>query len=300
MAINPVQMSYSQNPQEAVIGAFAEAFGPRRVKTRFSRGLSKAGYGCFLTAGASNDPLFIADPGEVFQTPFPSSAALVGGVHSGASSASIQNITTFNGAYGAAGVTLQPARQLTFAWNGSGDWDPTNASFTYVNERGATVTETIAVATSTNATTVGRVKRPVSLTIPAQTGAGGTFTIDIALLAAATEATFEGVCVRQEFKRTVNSAQLYSYPGQGSLVGTGDYVDGDAMPVMCEGGIWVYSETAVADGDPVYVRVTANGGFLDLGAFANAAGTGRVLLSRARFVRDSSGPGPAWARFLYL
>lgn len=295
MPFSAVQSSYTQNPGEAVLGNFAEAFGARRVKSRISRGLTKAGFGVFLSSGADVSSV---DPGEVYHVPFPAAGVSANALHSGASAASIQTITAFNGVYGSS--ELQPPRQVTFTFDASTDWDPTSATLRYVNDKNVIVTETISVATSGTPSTTGRVKRLISLTIPAQTGAGGTFTIGVAALASLTEALFEGVAVRQEFKTTPNSSALYSYPGVAATLGSGDYADAETVPVMSEGGIWVYSEAAVNDGDPVYVRTAVNGGLNVLGAFAPAAGTGLTLLTRARFVRQSAGAGPAWARFLYM
>ena len=295
MAFSAVQSSYDAERTESVLGQIAEAGGPRRIKTRVSRGLTKAGFGVFLSSGADAKSV---DPGEVYHVPFPAAGAQVAALHSGASSASIQTITSFNGAYGAS--EIQPPRAVTFAFDASTDWDPTSATLRYVNEKNVIVTETISVATSGTPSTTGKVKRPISLTVPAQTGAGGTFTMGVAALASLTEALFEGAAVRQEFKTTPNSSALYSYPGVSSVLGSGDYADAESVPVMSEGGIWVYSEAAVSDGDPVYVRTAVNGALNVLGSFAPAAGTGLTLLTKARFVRSSDAAGPAWARLAYL
>lgn len=304
MAMGPVQLSYSQNPQEAVLGEIAEGFTPYSASARFARGLVRAGFGLFLSAGSGRNDVSLGDPGEAYHVPFPAAAVSAAALHTGASSASIQTITAFGGVYGAS--ELMPPRQATFAFDSSTDWDPTSGSVTYVNEKGATVTESLAVATSAALTTTGKVKKLVSVTIPAQTGAGGVFTIGVAALTAGTEALFCGVAVRQMLKTTLASSGLFGYPGQLGVTGPADYVDGETVPCLTEGGIWVASETANEDGDPVYIRTAVSGSFQVLGAFANAAGTGRVQLTRARFVRHSEAPAsaalytPSWARFHYF
>lgn len=292
MAIAPVQLSYSQNPQEAVVGSLAEGFVAHQAHARFARGMIKSGYGVFRSSGAN---VLNFEPGEAFNTPVPGVAVSANAIHTGASAASIQTITSFNGAFG--GVELQPPRQVTITFDASTDWDPTSGSIVYVDLEGTTRTQTLAVATSAALTTTFAAKRVVSLTLPAQTGAGGVFTIGVAALAAPTIAEFDGVALRQLFKRTISNGSLYSLPGMLGVTGTADYVDGDSVPVLTTGGVWVYSEAAVQDGSPVYVRVSANGGLTQLGAFAPAAGAGLVLVPNARFVRNSSGAGAAWARF---
>ena len=292
MPITPVQLTYTQNPQEAVVGSLAEAFAPHQAHARFARGMIKSGFGVFRSSGANAADF---EPGEAFNTPVPGPAVSAAAIHTGASAAAIQTITAFNGAFG--GVDIQPPRPVTITFDASTDWDPTSGSITYVDLNGGTRTQTLAVATSAALTTSFAAKRVISITLPAQTGAGGVFTVGVAALATRTAADFDGVAIRQLFKRTLSSGSIYGLPGMLGVTGTADYVDGDSVPVLTTGGIWVYSEAAVSDGSPVYVRTAANGGLTQLGAFAPAAGTGLTLVPNARFVRDSSGAGAAWARF---
>lgn len=51
---------------------------------------------------------------------------------------------------------------------------------------------------------------------------------------------------------------------------TYDYEDGETVPVVESGIVWVYSETAVKPADPVHVRVVAAGAEV-AGRFRNAA-----------------------------
>lgn len=303
MGLGPVQTSYSQNPQEAQLGQIAEGFGPQRVRSRIGRGLIRAGYGVLLAQGAGNDSLqnpqyaSIINPGTVYHVPFPAGTVSAAALHTGASSASVQTITSFNGVYGAS--ELMPSRTITFTFDSSTDWDPTTGTVTFVDDLGNTVTENLAVATSAALTTTKKVRKLLSVTLPAQTGAGGVFTIGVSALTTGTEALFAGVAIRQAHKMTIATAGLFGYPGQLGVTGPADYVDSDSVPCLTEGGIWVYSEAAVNDGDPVYMRTAANGGLTVLGAFAPASGTGLTQLTRASFVRKTTGAGPAWARFSY-
>lgn len=305
----PVQLAYTQNPAEAVLGMLAEGFRPYAADTRIARGFVRAGFGVFLSSGKSApaDPTMgtSVDPGEVFHVPVDGAGADVDAIHvTGASSASIQNITAFDGVIGNA--EIQPPRQVTMVLSSHANWDATTAVITYVDENGATVSENLSIPDAGNATltTVGKVRRVVSLNIPAQSGAAGTFTLGVVALASLTEALFSGVAIRRMFKRTLNDSALYGLPNLTG--GPADYIDGEELPCLTKGGIYVASETAVADGDPVYIRTAVNGANTVLGAFANVAGTGRTLLNKARFKRSCAAPAsaalftPAWAVFDYL
>lgn len=306
----PVQLSYSQNPKEAVLGQLANTMVGHRSDSRIMRGFGRAGFGVFLSSGASapaNAELASSiDPGEVYHQPngATGAAADVDAIHSGASSASIQTITSFNGVL--ADQEIQPPRQVTAIFDASTDWDPTTAVLTYVDENGDTVSENLSVASSASLTTTGKVKRVVKLVIPAQTGAGGTFTLGVAAIAAETEARFAGVIIRPLVHRALSSDLLYGLPGFASTPGGATFVDGEGVACLKQGEIWAASETAVADGDPVYVRTAVSGSFLVLGAFANAAGTGRVLLNGAKFARSCAAPAsaslytPAWMKLNLL
>jgi hypothetical protein len=303
----PVQLSYTNNPREAVLGQLVEGFSPYRADSRIARGFIRAGFGVFLSSPAdardTTQSRAVIDCGEVFHIPngASGSAASTTSVHSGASSASVQTITAFNGVLGAA--EIQPPRALTFTFDSSTDWDPTTGTVTFVNEAGDTVTENLAVATSAALTTSAKAKSIVKVVLPAQTGAAGTFTIGTAAVAAPTIQGFAGVAIRQMLHRALTDDLIYGLPGYGSG-GPASYVDGEGVPCLTSGGIYVASEAAVADGDPVYVRTAVSGSNLVLGAFSNAAGTGLTLVPNAKFKRGAAAPPstslyrPAWAAFL--
>jgi hypothetical protein len=63
-----------------------------------------------------------------------------------------------------------------------------------------------------------------------------------------------------------------------------DFAIGDAVLFAEDGVVWVVVEEAVADGDPVLARHTANGAGKDvLGRFRTSADTGSSALPSARF-----------------
>lgn len=296
-----LQSSFNDKVFSALPGQYASAYEPRRVSSAFARGLLRAGLMAFQvpsfgTAGSRNS----ADPGEAYQIPSPGVAAAAAGIGSGITSAAgTKTIGSGITAGASAAIELQPARQLTVTFDASTDWDPTVAVITYVNNLNQTVSENLAIATSTTATTVGFAKSFVSLVIPAQTGGAGTATLGYAALAALTANSFLGIVVRQPVKSMVNPTNLYIGPTSDGITNANTlahYVDGDTVTFLQTGGIWVYSEEDMLTRQEVYVRVAAGAGGSLLGAFRNDADGGScVLLSGARVVRDTvAGTGVTW------
>ena len=80
----------------------------------------------------------------------------------------------FDGVIGAGAIS--PARNLTFTFDSSLDWDPTTMVVTGKDAAGRTITEDFAIATSTTATGAKLFASVTQIDIPTQTGAGGTFT----------------------------------------------------------------------------------------------------------------------------
>jgi hypothetical protein len=70
---------------------------------------------------------------------------------------------------------------------------------------------------------------------------------------------------------------------------------GKTAPVMRKGGyIWVYTETAVVQNQPVYSRHAANGGLTQLGSFrGDVDGGNATLVSNWRWYRSAAAAGMA-------
>jgi len=300
-----LQSTFSIDYAEAVLGMRANGFGHGdRVLNKIARGLLKAGYGAFRVgpasiggAGAST----ATGPGLAFQNPVPAIAADVDAILAtgGASTAGIQTFdaSDFDGVVGADEMT--PARAITLVLSNHADWNATNATLTGVNHLGQTVSETLAIPDGGNATvtSTGYYRQVTGLTIPAQGGTGGTFTVGISAITSLVIGDYLGVVLRQPVLETRSTDSVYSMLPD---PGVADYVDFDSVPLMKAGAVWVYSEEAVADGDPVYVRVASGGGGSQLGAFRNDADTASaVLVVGATFTRNSSGAGLAQAHFAY-
>lgn len=72
--------------------------------------------------------------------------------------------------------------------------------------------------------------------------------------------------------------------------GSGQYQIGDDVPLIRRGRIWMYSETAYTQGNPVYVRVTA-AGIAVTGQIRDGAAANFVLHPTAIFMNTSAAPG---------
>lgn len=304
MANPPIfQTSYSQRPGEALLGQIAEAMAPSMRSAAVARGQVKAGFGCFKVPGTGTRGQFPTKERELYHQPYPGPGADADAITVAGTSATGVS-TLADGVVGSA--EMQPARKLTITFDASTDWDPTTGVITYLDEGGRMKTENVAIATSTSVTTTGYASKFVSFQKPAQTGAGGAYTIGVAAMPALTIADFLGVAIRQVIHETFASNDVWRYTGGGvSASATCDYVDCDSVPYLSQGGIWVASEEAVSDMDPVYVRVAAGAGGSILGAFRNDADTAScVAVTGARFVRNAAAPSagqysPAWVRFGY-
>jgi len=293
------QTSYTQRNAEAFLGQITEAFNHHDGTTRVARGLVKSGYGVFRVPGVGFNGSSMLDPGECYQIPDPGLAADVDAIATGAvvkSSASAQTILAASCDGVVAGAEMQPGRKLTVICDSHTDWDATTGVIRYVSaDTGQIVSENLSLATSASLTTTGYASQFVSLYIPAQTGAGGTATIGVAALTLAVT-DFLGVALRQPIKQVISANGIYGLPGVTSTLVTADYVDSQSVPVLTAGGVWVYSETAVVEGDDVYVRKAAGTGTA-LGAFRNSSDSSTcVAVPGAKWTR-SGAAGICRARF---
>lgn len=193
-------------------------------------------------------------------------------IATGASSGSIQNISgaSLDGVIGAG--EIYPPRNITLTLSNHANWDSTNATVTGTDENGVTITEVLAIPDGGAATVTGATKfRTVTnLNIPAQSGTSGTFTLGVGSLLGSVDHLVAGIVARDETRTAVN------------------YADGELVPIIRNGDAWVTSETAVKDGDPVWVRVVATGNEV-LGALrATPDSNDCVLISNARFRSTNS------------
>jgi len=117
-------------------------------------------------------------------------------IATGASSGSLQSLDTtdLDGAIGDA--VMDPPRRLSFTFSDHADWDATTITVTGTDQDGVTQTETFAVPNGGNTTVNGTkyFRTVTAVSIPAQSGAGGTFTMGVRASVTATVDGAEVVC----------------------------------------------------------------------------------------------------------
>ena len=109
----------------------------------------------------------------------------------GASSTSAQTLSgaSLNGALGYR--ALSPSRRITLVLSSHADWDASTAVVTGKDANGTTITENLTIPNggNTTLTTTKLFARVTSVTIPIQSGTGGTFTVGVAAPWTATDDT---------------------------------------------------------------------------------------------------------------
>ncbi len=273
-----MQLSHTTDPAVGRAGMLAD-LGPKYTKSRIASGKVRAGYGVFRTPGYGGAGSQSYDPGQGYNIPVPGVALDVDAIATGAVGISAATAKTIlasqvDGVVGS-GI-MSPARRVTVTVDSSTDWDPTTGVITYVDQDGQTRTENLAIATSAALTTTGYVRQFVSLYLPAQTGAGGTLTIGVAVLDTVNAADFEGVCLYSSGEEPFQT-DATQVPAE--------FGDGDTLPVLDAGQVWVVTEEATDPTSTVYVRIGAGSGGSQLGAFRASAdsATAVALPSSCRF-----------------
>jgi hypothetical protein len=258
-----------------------------KIISKICEGSVKAGLGVFRVPGYGQVGTTMVDPGSVYQGPSPVAAADVDAIIASGASAATEQTISGTGLTGVVGDdVMYPARTLTLVLSNHTDWDATTAVWTGKNEYGQSVTENVAIPNGGNGTvtTTGRFSQVTSLYIPAQTGAGGTFTAGVSILDGTVNlADFVGVALL-DLSMVPNVV-----PSQDQ---TAEYHDADTVSVMRKGAIWVETEDACSEGGDVYVRVGTGAGGSQLGAFRSDADTASaVQITGARWGKDSSASG---------
>lgn len=118
-------------------------------------------------------------------------------IHTGGSTAGVQDITVFNGVV--AGTVMNPERALAITFNSHADWDATTITVTGTDRNGDTITDTFLVPNGGNATVNGSASKLFStvtnINVPAQSGTNGTFTLGTRAQVSATGASGTKVVV---------------------------------------------------------------------------------------------------------
>lgn len=281
-----VQTSYSEAPAIGRVGARADSRFAFAL-TCVAAGLVAVGRSVFRVpsygargAGSNHQPTI------VYQAPDPAGALDVDAILA-TGGASATSVGTFDqaDADGVVGAGIMvPARKPTITFNSHADWDATTGTMRYYNQDRELVSETFSIPNGGNATVTltGDMSEYYDVSIPAQTGTNGTFTIGIAVLdSSITIADWEGVAELSPMMAGTGS----------SFDGTeGEEIDDkEVFSALRTGSMWVVTEDACNQGGAVYTRIAGTG---DFGAFRSDADTANaIVIPNARWGMNSSAGG---------
>lgn len=198
-------------------------------------------------------------------------------IATGGSTAGVQTLTTtsLDGVVGDDPMRL--ARNLTFTFSSHADWDETTITVTGKGAGGEYLTETFAVPNGGNATVTGNAlfSQVDSVSIPAQSGTGGTFLMGTGAKLGPIDAAAAGVVALENTRAAAA------------------YASAEVAPVVRKGRVRVVTETAVTEGGDVYVRLVVSGDEV-YGAFrATPDSTDCARLLRAKWGQTTSAAGTA-------
>jgi hypothetical protein len=216
------------------------------------------------------------DPIPVANVPTALAADVDAIIVTGGSTAGIQNLDSsdFDGVISAGNLPV-PAF-ITMTLNSNADWNATSATLSGIGSNGAAITESLSIPDAGNATltTTQAFWRITGLTIPAQAGTGGTFTLGVAATG-----------------RALTGAQILGVLERSPFVVDGDTIEANRRAgAYRRGRICVETDgSTVVPGAPAFVRVLAGTDTQLPGMFSASAASGAaVALSGARFTRSIS------------
>jgi hypothetical protein len=257
-----VQTTYSFDRAVGYPGQAADA-GPHRRKTVIAAVALLAG---FL---AIRGPT----PAKGYANEAPEAADADGIVASRATAATATSITG-SGLDGAVGADeMFPPRNITITATSNANFDLSTWIVRGLDEEGRPQEELFVMPDAGNTTLTGSkfFSTVTEVYVPAQSGTGGAYTVGF------------GSKLGPIGKRHVHGIVEYVASREPEA-----YPVNYPVPVIEEGPVYVTSETAYGDGDPVYVRLVAGVGET-LGAFrATPDSTDCALLMGARFRRSGS------------
>lgn len=208
-------------PQTAVTQDIAPRY-PGRLstnvpyKSRSGKAAAAIAFGLLLLASPT-------DAIGVVRAPANLAAADVDAIMTGTNGLSAVGAQTFDAADfdGVVGPGLmRPTRMVTLIFDAHADWNPTWGTFWGIHENGQLVSEPFLLGTSVTVQLRHRYRKAVKITIPGQTGAGGTFTVGYAAnVAAAYVADPDAICVGPLASAAVG--QLFGGAQFNGVIGTG-------------------------------------------------------------------------------
>lgn len=204
-----------------------------------------------------------------------------------ATTAGIQTLDTageLDGVFGA--EAFYPPSRLDFIFNSHADWNATTGVVTYEDENGTRRSENIAIPDAGNATvsTVGYVRRVISIVIPAQADVNGTMTVGVQGPAGRIYSGYGLMGVSAFTQKTLQTP---------SSSNNEVYEDNTAMPVVRRRRIWVVCEDACTPNDSVYARC-ASGSETVIGRFRTDNDSGTCIpVPSAKFLSTAAAGGLA-------
>lgn len=269
------QTTYNTDPAIGRAGMEADTRLDSRKESRIADGAVAAG----LLAGRSDAPSGYL-PGKVKAlAASPAIGVDVDAiVATGASAAADQTLSgaALDGAVG--GDVMLPSRRITLTFDNHTDWDATEGYVDFIDSMGRHRRVFFDIPNGGNATVSldgPGAARVLGVFIPAQTGAGGTFTVGIAA---------GGVDIGP-FQ--ADGIPLYDASVEPNT-DAAEYADTDSVPLLARGAAFVETEDACTPDDAVFARVTIAGSE-EAGAFRKDSDSGDAFpVLGASFKRTSA------------
>lgn len=217
----------------------------------------------------------------------------------GASTAGVQSLTAtaFNGVVGAA--AMSPARALSFTFSSHTDWDATTITVTGTDVDGNTITDTFAVPNGGSATVAGtkHFRTVTGVSIPAQTGTGGTYTMGtrapVTAVASGTEVTCTAPVAGELHSYEVTTANLSIHdtttdPGIATDLGAilaadpdfyGVLLDSNSSTEIMAAAAWTEANGKLFGAQSADTLCTTSGNTTNVMYLAKAAGYARTAIT---------------------
>ncbi|MCK6585952.1 MAG: hypothetical protein L6Q76_00045 [Polyangiaceae bacterium] len=263
------QTTMTDKPGVAYPGQLGDGSLVREIVSRIAQGAVVAGRPLYRGTDAE-------DQAKEPSVPVLNDADAIITAKATAASEQVTSGAGLNGVVGAG--RMYPASKITFTGNAHADWDATTAILEGEDRDGNYQRETFAIPADTGfaLTSTKYYSKVTKLTVPAQTGTNGSYTLGI------------GTDMDMLTGRDVVGVGIYD-----AMKVPGSYADKEPLPVCRKGRVWVTAEEAVSVGDPVYIRLIATGGEV-VGAFRRSpdgtpgSAPDAVPLEGARWVTAAS------------
>lgn len=267
--------TYNQAPAKGFAGQIANPAERYRVLSGLALGTLAAGLPCLrdVSNGTTQGIAALSAP----------DAADADGIATSAATAATATSITTTGLNGAIGQDeLFPPRPITITATSHADFDLTTWYVRGKDENGLPQEEAFVMPNGGNTTLTGKkfFSYVTEVYVPAQSGTGGAYTVGFAAGLGPLDAHMGGIVLYDATKPP------------------GTYAEDDQVPVLDDGAIYVYSETAVDTTKPVYVRMVTTMGETRGHFRATADANDLSQIVRARWIEKTTGAGLAGLRLL--